>query len=92
MANLDLTGIITRICTDLRAKFSKVTVERYITSGTMCAKVTVDGTSTILYAPRYTLPIASTSKLGCVKVGSGLAVDAKGVISLDVASASGVSF
>ena len=38
------------------------------------------------------LPVASTSTLGGVKVGTGLAIDANGVLSLDVASASGVSF
>lgn len=38
------------------------------------------------------IPIASTSTLGGVKVGSGLAIAADGTLSLDVASASGVSF
>lgn len=38
------------------------------------------------------LPKASSSTLGGVKVGSGLSIDANGVLSLDVASASGVSF
>ena len=40
----------------------------------------------------YTLPNASTSVLGGVKVGTGLAIDANGVLSLNVANASGVSF
>lgn len=40
----------------------------------------------------YQLPVASSSVLGGVKVGSGLAIDANGTLSLDVASASGVSF
>lgn len=40
----------------------------------------------------YELPPATTSTLGGVKVGSGLAIDANGVLSLDVSSASGVSF
>ena len=40
----------------------------------------------------YTLPTASSSTLGGVKVGTGLAIDANGVLSLDVANASGVSF
>lgn len=38
------------------------------------------------------LPVASTSTLGGVKVGSGLAIDSNGVLSLDISSASGVSF
>ena len=40
----------------------------------------------------YTLPNASTSVLGGVKVGTGLAIDANGVLSLNVSNASGVSF
>lgn len=40
----------------------------------------------------YTLPNASVSVLGGVKVGSGLAIDANGVLSLNVSNASGVSF
>lgn len=40
----------------------------------------------------YTLPIASATQLGGVKVGSGLAIDENGVLSLNVANASGVSF
>ena len=41
MANLDLAGIITRVCTDLKTKFSKVTFSKY-SSG---FNITVDGTS-----------------------------------------------
>ena len=56
-----------------------------------------DGTGIRLWtgaepASAYTLPTASTTTLGGVKVGSGLAVASDGTISLDVASASGVSF
>lgn len=40
----------------------------------------------------YELPPATTSTLGGVKVGSGLTIDANGVLSLDISSASGVSF
>lgn len=58
MANLDLAGIITRVCTDLKEKFSKVAVERSLTSGTKSATVTVDGVKYDLYAP--TPPTAST--------------------------------
>lgn len=43
-------------------------------------------------ANRYTLPTASTSVLGGVKVGSGLTIDANGVLSLNVSNASGVGF
>lgn len=40
MANLDLSGIITRICADLKTKFSKVT---FIKEGTGDFDITVDG-------------------------------------------------
>ena len=40
----------------------------------------------------YTLPIASPTTLGGVKVGNGLAIDENGVLSLNVSNASGVSF
>lgn len=40
----------------------------------------------------YTLPKASTSVLGGVKVGTGLKIDENGVLSLNVSNASGVSF
>ena len=40
----------------------------------------------------YTLPTASASVLGGVKVGTGLAIDENGVLSLNVSNASGVSF
>lgn len=40
----------------------------------------------------YTLPTASASVLGGVKVGTGLDIDENGVLSLSVSNASGVSF
>ena len=40
----------------------------------------------------YTLPTASASVLGGVKVGTGLTIDENGVLSLNVSNASGVSF
>ena len=40
----------------------------------------------------YTLPTASASVLGGVKVGTGLTIDENGVLSLGVPNASGVSF
>lgn len=73
---------------------SSVSVTQTLSSGTQIGSVTIDGTSTTLYAPTpttYTLPAATTSTLGGVIVGSGLAIT-NGVLSLDVASASGVSF
>lgn len=82
MANLDLAGIITRVCSDLRSKFSKVSVTPTLTSGTKSATVTVDGTDYDLYAPAsYELPPATTSTLGGVKVGDGLSVAADGTLS-----------
>lgn len=38
------------------------------------------------------LPIATSETLGGVKVGNGLSIDVNGVLSLNVANASGVSF
>ena len=43
-------------------------------------------------AGTYSLPTASTSTIGGVKVGSGLAIDANGVLSVSISSANGVSF
>lgn len=40
----------------------------------------------------YTLPVATSTTLGGVKVGNGLAIDKNGVLSLNVSNASGVSF
>lgn len=74
MADLDLTGIITRVCTNLKAKFSKVVVSRSLTSGTKSATVTVDGTAYDLYAP--TPPVATTTAPlmdGTASYGSGTA-------------------
>ena len=44
------------------------------------------------YLPDLTLPKASTSVLGGVKVGTGLTIDKNGVLSLNVSNASGVRF
>lgn len=40
----------------------------------------------------YTLPSASATNLGGVKVGTGLVIDEDGVLSISIASAEGVSF
>lgn len=40
----------------------------------------------------YTLPVASASTLGGVKVGNGLAIDANGVLSLNVTNGNLVSY
>lgn len=40
----------------------------------------------------YVLPPATASTLGGVKVGNGLAIDANGVLSLDIANGDGVSY
>lgn len=72
MADLDLAGIITRVCANLRLRFSTVAVMRILTSGTKSATVTVDGVEYDLYAP--TPPPASTttpSMDGTASYGSG---------------------
>lgn len=48
MANLDLSGIITRICADLKTKFSKVTFEKNDATG---FGITVDGTRYYIALP-----------------------------------------
>lgn len=40
----------------------------------------------------YTLPIASSNTLGGIKVGSGLAIDANGVLSLDIPAVGNTGF
>jgi len=60
---------------------STVTVTQTLTSGTEIASVSVDGTATKLYAPTYTLPTASTSTLGGVKVDGSTITISDGVIS-----------
>lgn len=90
----DGTGIRLWTGAEPSAGGSSVSVTQTLSSGTQIGSVTIDGTSTTLYAPTpttYTLPAATTSTLGGVIVGSGLAIT-NGVLSLDVASASGVSF
>lgn len=73
MANLDIAGIITRVCTDLRAKFSKVTVTYNLTSGTKSATLTVDDTDYDLYAPTppkvsVTQSLSSGTQVGSITV------------------------
>lgn len=72
MADLDLAGIITRVCANLRLRFSTVSILRILTSGTKSATVTVDGVKYDLYAP--TPPTASTTTPlmdGTASYGSG---------------------
>ena len=63
MAELDLAGIITRVCTDLmtklRTRFSKVFVTNMLNRGTWIASINIDGTYHKLYAP--TPPSGSTT-------------------------------
>lgn len=62
----------------------EVTVTQSLGSGTQVGSIDVDGTSTTLYAPTpttYTLPTASTSTLGGVKVDGSTITIADGVIS-----------
>jgi hypothetical protein len=40
----------------------------------------------------YSLPVASGNVLGGIKVGSGLAIDANGVLSLDIPTVGNVGF
>lgn len=52
--------------------------------------VTVDSDGTV--HANATIPTASASTLGGIKVGSGLAIDANGVLSVNLQNASGVDF
>ena len=51
-----------------------------------------DADGNVIVKDAYSLPTASADVLGGVKVGNGLTIDANGVLSLNVANASGVSF
>ena len=62
--------------TAVENRATSVSVTQVVSSGTKIATVTVDSVGTDLYAPNYSLPIASASVLGGVKVGSGLSIDA----------------
>ena len=65
-----------------------VTVTQITSTGTKIATINVSGTDTDLYAPNYTLPIASDQTLGGVKVdGGGLSIDQNGVLAVDADSA-----
>lgn len=57
MATLDMAGIITRICTKLKTKFSKVSIGQISSSGSHIAAITIDGIKYDLWAP--TPPSAS---------------------------------
>lgn len=49
------------------------------------SSITIDGSGIISAAPSgYVLPIASQSTLGGIKIGSGLTVDANGVVDVNV--------
>lgn len=64
-----------------------VSVTQITSTGTKIATIDVSGTDTDLYAPNYTLPIASDQALGGVKVdGNGLTIDQNGVLAVDVDS------
>jgi hypothetical protein len=54
--------------------------------------ITIDQDGTIHSTGSYTLPTASASTLGGVKVGTGLAIDANGVLSVSLTNASGEEF
>ncbi len=62
--------------TAVENRATSVSVTQVVSSGTKIATITVDSVGTDLYAPNYSLPIASASVLGGVKVGSGLSIDA----------------
>lgn len=61
MANLDMAGIITRVCTSLKSKFSKVTFEQAVTSGTKLGTITIDGEGHDIYSD---LPAVTTADYG----------------------------
>ena len=68
MATLDLAGIITRVCADLRAKFSnefsKVSFHAISRTGTKIATIAIDGVSYGIYVPLV-------SVTGTLSKGSG---------------------
>lgn len=56
------------------------------------AKIFINENEDYPTEPSTSLPVASPTMLGGVKVGNGLAIDEDGVLSLNVSNASGVSF
>ena len=63
---------------------SSVSYQETLTGGTEIGRITIDGSTTTIYAPTpetYNLPIAGANTLGGVKVGSGLTIDNNGVLS-----------
>ncbi len=66
MATLDLAGIITRVCVDLRAKFSnefsKVSFHAISYTGTKIATIAVDDNSYDIYAPTLSVETGTLSK------------------------------
>lgn len=63
---------------------SVVTITPTLASGTKIADYSINGDTGELYAPQggsYTLPIASATELGGIKVGQNLSIDANGVLS-----------
>ena len=60
---------------------SVVRIIPVLSQGTKIADYTIDGEPGALYAPEYTLPIASANTLGGIKVGQNLTIDpATGVL------------
>lgn len=66
MATLDLAGIITRVCADLKAKFSKefskVSVHTLLNNGTKIAAIAIDDASYGIYAPTISVGTGTLSK------------------------------
>lgn len=66
MATLDLAGIITRVCSDLRTKFSKefskVSVYAISYTGTKIATIAVDDKSYNIYAPIVSVETGTLTK------------------------------
>ena len=65
---------------------------KLILSGAVTAEYDGSAEVSVEIPTAYILPNASASVLGGVKVGSGLAIDENGVLSLNVSNASGGSF
>lgn len=84
IAEISIDGASTDVYAPEGGTGSEVSYSQTLSAGTEVGQITIDGSATTIYAPSgstYELPIASSETLGGVKVGSGLTIDANGVLS-----------
>ena len=83
IADYEIDGVSGILYAPPASAGSVVTISPVITSGTKIADYEIDGVSGSLYMAPYTLPKASDTTLGGIKVGNRLSIDENGVLSAD---------